>query len=173
MKNYVAGFALLSLVYGATACNNNTSKVVEPTEVKKVTAQKVTPKFEDEKMNEVYQHYIHLKTALVNDNAKEADEGAKMLEKALINAGISYSSVPDMVKAIDVKAKRQQLDKLSIQLALIFKKYKLESGIVYKQFCPMANDGNGGSWLASESQINNPYYGASMLTCGSVEEEIK
>ena len=173
MKNYVAGFALLSLVYGTTACTNNTSKVVEPTEVKEVTVQKVNPKFEDEKMNEVYKHYIYLKNALVNDDAKEADEAAKMLEKALTTAGISYSSVPDMVKAIDVKAKRQQLDKLSIQLALIFKKYKLESGVVYKQFCPMANDGNGGSWLASESQINNPYFGASMLNCGSVEEEIK
>ena len=173
MKNYVAGFALLSLVYSSTACTNNTSKVVEPTEVKEVTVQKVNPKFEDEKMNEVYKHYIHLKTALINDDAKEADEAAKMLEEALINADISYSSVPDMVKAIDVKAKRQQLDKLSIQLALIFKKYNLESGIVYKQFCPMANDGNGGSWLASESKIKNPYYGAAMLTCGSVEEEIK
>lgn len=173
MKNYVAGIALLSLVYSATSCTNNTSKVVEPSEVKEVTVQTVNPKFADEKMNEVYKHYIHLKTALVNDDAKEADEGAKMLEKALINAGISYSSVADMIKAIDVKAKRQQLDKLSNQLALIFKKYKLESGVVYKQFCPMANDGNGGSWLASEGQIKNPYYGASMLNCGSVEEEIK
>ena len=173
MKNYMMGVAFLSLVYGATACTNNADKKVETTEVKAETKQTVNPKFEDVKMNEVYKHYIHLKTALVNDDAKEADAGAKMLEKALIDAGISYSSVPDMVKAIDVKAKRVQLDKLSIQLALIFKKYKLESGIVYKQYCPMANDGNGGSWLASESQINNPYYGSSMLNCGSVEEEIK
>ena len=134
MKNYVAGVALLSLVYVATACTNNADKKEETTEIKAETKQTVNPKFEDEKMNEVYQHYIHLKTALVNDNAKEADEGAKMLEKALINAGISYSSVPDMVKAIDVKAKRQQLDKLSIQLALIFKKYKLERGVFTSNF---------------------------------------
>lgn len=173
MKNYVAGFALLSLVYGATACSNNAPKKVEKAEVKKETSQIVAPKFEDAKMNEVYKHYIHLKTALINDDANEADNGAKLLEIALINAGISYSSVADMVKAIDVNAKRKELDKLSIQLSLIFKKYKLESGVVYKQYCPMANDGKGGSWLASESQVKNPYYGASMLECGSVEEEIK
>jgi hypothetical protein len=173
MKNYLKNIILLTIVYLTAACTNTTDKKPEQSVKQEKVVESANPQFADPQMNEVYQHYIHLKTALVNDDAKEADMGAKMLEKALTNAGISYSSVPDMVKATDVKAKRQQLDKLSTQLSLIFKKYKLESGVVYKQYCPMANDGNGGSWLSSESKIENPYYGASMLTCGSVEEKIK
>jgi len=168
------GIALLSLVYSATACTNSDKKVenaVEKTEV----SQTVNPKFADAKVNEVYQHYIHLKTALVNDDAKEADMGAKMLEKALTDAGLSKEAklATELSKATDVKAKREKLNGLSLALVDAFKKSKLESGVVYKQYCPMANDGNGGYWLASESQIKNPYYGTSMLKCGSVEEEIK
>jgi hypothetical protein len=30
-----------------------------------------------------------------------------------------------------------------------------------------------GSWLSDEKQIANPYYGKSMLSCGSVKSEIK
>ncbi|MFC1585154.1 efflux RND transporter periplasmic adaptor subunit [Fibrobacterota bacterium] len=39
-------------------------------------------------------------------------------------------------------------------------------------FCPMAFDNKGGSWLQTEETINNPYYGAAMLRCGEIKEEI-
>ena len=29
------------------------------------------------------------------------------------------------------------------------------------------------SWLSAEKNIKNPYYGSSMLTCGSVKSELK
>lgn len=175
MKNYIVGIALLSIVYGATACSNNTDKKAEKTVEKEKVEQTVNPKFADAKVNEVYQHYIHLKTALIYDDAKEADMGAKMLEKALTDAGMIKEAklAAELSAATDIKAKRAKLSAISLALADAFKKSKLESGVVYKQYCPMANDGNGGYWLASESQIKNPYYGATMLKCGSVEEEIK
>jgi len=178
MKNYLMGLALASMVYSATGCTNSADKTAGNTqEVEETerTAQTTQPKFADAKVNEVYQHYIHLKTALVNNDAKEADMGAKMLEKALIDAGMKTEAAlaSQLTKAADVKSKREKLNPLSIALVEAFKKSKIESGVVYKQFCPMANDGKGGYWLASESKINNPYYGASMLKCGSVEEEIK
>jgi len=39
----------------------------------------------------------------------------------------------------------------------------------YLSFCPMARDGDGAYWLQENEELRNPYYGASMLTCGSVE----
>ena len=178
MKNYVMGLALASMVYTAAGCSNATDKSAENKQVdatEENVEQTINPKFADAKVNEVYQHYIHLKTALVNNEAKEADMGAKMLEKALTDAGMKTEAAlaSQLTKAADVKSKREKLNPLSIALAEALKKSKIESGVVYKQFCPMANDGKGGYWLASESKINNPYYGASMLKCGSVEEEIK
>lgn len=44
---------------------------------------------------------------------------------------------------------------------------------VYKQYCPMALDAMGASWLSLSEEIENPYFGASMLKCGSVKEKIK
>ncbi|MBX3323880.1 MAG: efflux RND transporter periplasmic adaptor subunit [Phycisphaeraceae bacterium] len=36
--------------------------------------------------------------------------------------------------------------------------------------CPMAFDNKGADWLQRGTQINNPYFGASMLRCGEIRE---
>ena len=38
--------------------------------------------------------------------------------------------------------------------------------------CPMANDNKGADWLQLTEEVRNPYYGASMLTCGSIRKTI-
>ena len=45
--------------------------------------------------------------------------------------------------------------------------------VLYKNFCPMYNDKKGAIWLSETKTIKNPYYGKKMLTCGSVQEELK
>jgi len=37
----------------------------------------------------------------------------------------------------------------------------------------MAKDNQGAMWLSETEGIKNPYFGAEMLTCGSIEEVIK
>lgn len=44
---------------------------------------------------------------------------------------------------------------------------------IYVQHCPMANKDKGADWLSLEKEVLNPYYGASMLKCGEVKEEVK
>ncbi len=44
---------------------------------------------------------------------------------------------------------------------------------LYEQFCPMAFDNKGATWLAADTEISNPYYGAMMLRCGEVRRQIK
>lgn len=173
MKNYIVGLALTGMIYSTYACNNPSVNTAEEGKETVAEEAQVSPKFEDAKVNEVYQHYIHLKTALVNEDAKEATAGAEMLATALKDAGIESKIIKGMVASKDLEGKRAQLSNLSVELADTFKKSKIESGVVYKQYCPMANDNNGGYWLASEKKIQNPYYGSKMMTCGSVKEEIK
>ena len=43
----------------------------------------------------------------------------------------------------------------------------------YRLHCPMAFDGRGADWLQRDQAVLNPYFGASMLRCGSVEEVIR
>ncbi len=43
---------------------------------------------------------------------------------------------------------------------------------LFLQFCPMAFENKGATWLAASEEINNPYFGAMMLRCGEVREQI-
>ena len=49
----------------------------------------------------------------------------------------------------------------------------IESGVIYKQYCPMAFDFEGAFWLSNSKDIYNPYFGDVMLRCGKVDSEIK
>ena len=44
---------------------------------------------------------------------------------------------------------------------------------IYIARCPMANDNEGANWLSQEREILNPYFGAMMLKCGDIQQEIK
>jgi len=40
----------------------------------------------------------------------------------------------------------------------------------YQMYCPMAFDNKGAIWIQTDSSVNNPYFGSSMLKCGEVRE---
>jgi len=131
--------------------------------------------FKDQKMSPVYGHYNHVRMALVNSDAAEAQNGGKMLVEALQEANGS-------TEALEAAQKIAQSDNLNVQRTAFsdlsnavegMMRGALSSGEVYKQFCPMAFEGKGGYWLASSKEIRNPYYGDKMLNCGSVKDTIK
>lgn len=41
---------------------------------------------------------------------------------------------------------------------------------LYRMHCPMALDNKGADWLQSSPDLTNPYFGASMLGCGTLEQ---
>ena len=62
---------------------------------------------------------------------------------------------------------------LSKDIADLIKTFGNGGQTLYKDFCPMANDGKGAIWISEIKAIKNPYLGKKMTTCGSVKEEIK
>lgn len=46
------------------------------------------------------------------------------------------------------------------------------SGPRYEVFCPMAFDNRGAAWLQDRPEVQNPYFGASMLACGEIRTEL-
>lgn len=164
----------------STACNSEsgnqtaTEQHGDHTHETAVT-EEGNPQFKDETSNAVYQHYIHVKTALVKSDAAEAKAGAKALQEALTNAANQKGAdlASKIASASDIKQQRDAFDELTAEVENFIKSTGLKSGKIYKQYCPMAKDGEGAYWLASETQIRNPYYGDEMLECGEVKEEIK
>ena len=161
--------------------------------VKKDTAQ-TAPETSNEKttvsIKEILSNYLDLKNAFVIDNSGKAAEAGKALESAFKNFDKTdltaeqkkiYEDVEDDAREHaehiganggNIEHQREHFVMLSKDIYDLVKAFGSEQTL-YKDFCPMANDGKGATWLSEIKEIKNPYLGKKMPTCGSVKEEIK
>ena len=130
--------------------------------------------------------YYQVKDALVATDAPKAKQKAASLVAALGKVEATNLSVADkkalstaklrataMTKTTDVAVQREQFEGLSTSMIALTKATKQKTAPTYVQFCPMAAEGKGASWLSDKKEVRNPYYGDKMLKCGSVKEEIR
>ncbi len=130
--------------------------------------------FGEEKTAEAFEHYLHVKNALVQGDVEEAEKAAIALGKVWKGGdgddGVS-EVIAELVSRNELSGQRQVFSELSQILESEFEN-GLSSGKLYKQFCPMALDNKGAYWLSKEEKIRNPYFGDKMLTCGEVKKVI-
>jgi hypothetical protein len=175
MKRYLGIAVLLAL----TSCSN-AAKTGEHSKDSTVVTDQSTGtaqvQLADPKIENIYRGYISLKNMLVAGKAAGAHQSASELSKYLsaFSGCENTALIADKIAATeDIKIQRKEFTSLSSDVIALFKHVDLKKGTIYVQHCPMANNGDGGDWLASEKKINNPYYGDEMLECGAVVEEIK
>jgi hypothetical protein len=171
LKN-VAAIGILSAFLACTqsAPKSNTSE--------KAVVQSTTDSIQlkDTQQDEVLKQYFSLKDALVASNASNAQKEATTLTTSLKASPAFAKSVricDSIAKTTDLAKQRSTFTNLSNELIAQFSKTSLLKGTFYMQFCPMANEGNGGYWLAAEQEVRNPYYGDEMLNCGEVKKTFK
>ncbi|WP_108869209.1 DUF3347 domain-containing protein [Aquimarina aquimarini] len=128
-------------------------------------------KFNNATADAIFQHYIHIKTALVNTDVNEAKQGADMLAEATENT-VLKKVAKTISDNVDVEKQRIAFVDLTARVEKILKG-NVSSGEIYKQYCPMAFDNTGAYWLSKEKEIRNPYFGDRMLKCGSITETIQ
>lgn len=174
----------LLVMFAFTACKNDTKKetpeTVEVTTGNDVTqATKETPtntiSFNDPKMEAVFNQYIYLKDALVGTNAEKASASAAKLMTSFSNVGASASEievVQNVVTAKNIEEQRTAFVMVTTAVETMLAG-EIASGTIYKQYCPMAFNNTGASWLSSSSDIMNPYFGDKMLRCGRIEAKIE
>ncbi len=68
--------------------------------------------------------------------------------------------------------KRKAFEVLGEQLYLLIGTIQYDNEVVYHQFCPMAFNDKGATWLSNSSDIRNPYLPKTMLHCGEVKDSI-
>lgn len=130
--------------------------------------------FKDAKLGSAYEQYVHVKDALVASNADDAKMGAMELLGTIKEAGGSAAAVDAATKiatSSDIKEQREAFSTLSYEMTTLLKGGKLSMGMLYVDYCPMAN-GAGAYWVSSQKEIRNPYFGKAMPKCGSVSEMI-
>ncbi|KAA1242398.1 DUF3347 domain-containing protein [Aquimarina sp. RZ0] len=132
--------------------------------------------FEDEHITRIYKHYLGVKRGLVNSNVSVVRQEARKME-ALIAESAATKQLKATTKLIsltrELKKQRDFFVTLTSETEKLISQSTITSGAVYKQYCPMALDKNGGYWLSDSEEIRNPYFGKSMLICGNVNKTIK
>lgn len=123
--------------------------------------------------------YYNIKDALVNGKPELAATQATAFVTAarnLTEKGIHESNQAALIKDAgliaatqDLKKQREYFTSLSGDMIHLAHDIKISEKPVYQMYCPMKK----ASWLSAESKVRNPYFGSSMLTCGSVTETIK
>lgn len=141
-------------------------------------------------LQQAFQHYVHIGSALANDDAKEAVSGANSMLTAMQKLNTNnlaadqklalekeqktvLTSISNIAAAAqDIDAQRNAFEALSSSMYALAKDFGAHTKL-YKTFCPMAFNNKGAYWLSTGTEIKNPYFGASMLGCGEVQEAIQ
>lgn len=141
-------------------------------------------------LKQVFDGYILLKNALVNDDAETAQQAGKQISESLKKVDMKLLSdeeahnhwmtiqkeLKNSANAIgnssDIATQRGHFNHLSAHMISSVQLFGINQK-VYLDFCPMVNDNKGAYWLSLETEIRNPYYGEAMLTCGEVKATLQ
>ena len=119
----------------------------------------------------VYDHYLAIQKELARDSMKGVDEHANAIATEVKKGearGLSTDVAKEaesVAKAKDLKSARQAFKPLSASLIKYLADNKAGKGVYHEAYCPMAK----ASWLQTEKDVRNPYYGKSMLDCGELK----
>ena len=119
----------------------------------------------------VYDNYITVQGALVQDSLKGVSTAATAMAKAI--QGDSMKMLPPklaqqaeaLAKAKDLATARDAFKSLSDSLISHLKEQKVSGGSYFIVYCPMAK----ASWLQTSKTILNPYMGTSLVHCGQIK----
>ncbi len=177
--------SMMNQVVTVSNPEDNEFKEVELTEFKDYKNQ-VDPKFQEQLMN-LSMKYIALKDLMVEGNGSSIRKEGIKVKTALDEMDMSlakgeahlhwmslFNPMIESLKLINASGDRdvQRLQFINLSKALINAVQSFGTSFdnpLYVQFCPMANDNKGATWISLDENIVNPYFGDVMLTCGNVE----
>ena len=177
----------------AAQLNNQASMMNKNVQIKKEKSDAVpnfqadTPTQFKEQLNKLANAYIQLKDAFVETNATTAATAAEavvaaidaMDETVLKEEAYIYwmeqfdalaAHTAKIVNLQKVEAQRKQFNYVSDALINSIEAFGTAGKALYVQHCPMAFNNTGADWIASEEEIQNPYFGDKMMRCGLVKK---
>lgn len=149
-------------------------------------AQQPSTEAKPDPLAPVFEAYFQLKDALVASDAVKAKAAAQRLDAAVLAVDMGTlaadvhavwmkvmeplaNTATAISTAKDVEAQRKSFRTLTEPMTRLVKASP-GSVPVYLDHCPMYEGGS--DWLSRDKAIRNPFYGAQMMTCGSVKETI-
>ena len=176
------GTSMMNPDGGNTSTGHDHGQVPQETPLKVEVNDKVK-----NALNKLVDEYLKLKDALVKDDYSQARKDALAFGKSIgtvdgfnQESKIVWESYEKELKAdagiisgaAKIEGMRERFINLSTTMIGLVKTFGLTNGSLYVLHCPMADNDKGADWLSRSEEIQNPYYGASMLRCGEVTETL-
>lgn len=123
-----------------------------------------------EPVKSVFDHYLKIQTDLANDSLKGVPDEANAIAKAVRSDSMGMlpntvaTEAETLAKASDLKSARTAFKALSNSLIKYLDEHHVKNAYV-EIYCPMAR----ASWLQADRNVNNPYLGKEMPTCGEIK----
>lgn len=185
-RSFYLGIAIVSFFSSAflfAGLRSPTPKQAPNVALQKTVSAKVSvsvyPTWDSTEQQQVYRLYIVLQRALGSDDSIAAYHAYKELW-AFFDAQKSLAPLT-YYRELKQSAKQQQSIELQRQTFLSLSRELIryiERGVLKGKtkailfHCPMANHNRGAYWIQNEKGVYNPYFGKSMLTCGSEIREL-
>ena len=119
--------------------------------------------------------YLPLAKALADDTPEKAQSAATELAEhsgmlsLTEDAEYLQKNARDLASNSDIDKQREIFKNISNKLISLVRSHGLDQvGSTYVVHCPMAAKGEGADWISNVPEVLNPYFGDSMLNCGSV-----
>lgn len=183
MMNPEGGVAMTGHNHGG---NTNSNMETMPVSSKKTTISEDAKK----SLQPLFDNYFKLKNALASDDFEDAKASGVAMNNSLgkidmnLFKGDAHSlwmqqstalkpSLQHIEHLDDIKAIRGKFISISNLMIAIAESFDPLSTAIYVQNCPMADSNKGADWLSLDKEIQNPYFGESMLSCGENTKTIK
>lgn len=173
-------------------CMMNPEAGVDTSDSREDSVQEALPISNEAKvmLSPLYKAYLKWKNALVADDAAQAKTSLSDMKKAIDQVEMEkfkgeahkkwmmfskklnkiLGEAENIDEIGDLRRRFQAASAVMINMTATFNPF---DQALYVEFCPMANDNKGASWLSLEEKIANPYFGAAMLSCGEVTSVYK
>lgn len=193
MKKVILSFAVLA--FTLTACNDKKQDTVAPTTEEHAgheghgehataeAPEKMTTVKESNVLQGTLDGYFKVKVALQEDNQATAGTTSTELVASLtaLTTSLKDATSKELVKELlenaskiekgEIKVQREAFEELTEDLVKLIN-IEGTDRVVFEQYCPMYNNGEGGDWLSDVEPLSNPLYGSSMLKCGATKNKI-
>lgn len=101
---------------------------------------------------------------------EKAPDGSKHAERSDANLSTPAQAIAG---AKDLASAREAFQNLSKEMETLVAHVGVSGDTtLYLLHCPMAAGGKGATWIQADKTVANPYFGAKMLRCGSVQKQI-
>lgn len=126
-------------------------------------------------------HYFETQQALAGDDLNATKTAAKEWMAEYKNSACGeerkacclaiHNATQSIIEAPSIQEARTAFKKVSDTLISLVKNSGLAHHETYLAYCPMAFANTGASWLQQGKAIANPYFGASMYSCGVIQDD--